>query len=85
MGKPGATLLTLAGYAFIGALAGSIIGIFVKDIRDLGSGFNPLLLVVIPAVIGIIQRTSTDKQTTWYQNEARIAGIILGGLAGFAW
>ena len=83
MGKPGATMLTFAGYAVIGAIVGILIASFTKGI-DTTPGFNPAgLIVVIPVVIGLIQRTTSDRPVTWHRMEARILGLVLGALIAF--
>ena len=83
LGKPGATMLTFAGYALVGVIIGLVIATATKGI-DTTPGFNPAgLIVVIPAVIGLIQKTTSDKPVTWHRMEARISGLALGALVAF--
>ena len=88
LGKPGATLLTFAGYAALGLVAGIFIQTSTGNYESQGgsAGVSPLLLLIaIPLIVGVIQRTTTDKPVTWYRIEARVAGIAIGVAATLLW
>ncbi|WP_154646301.1 hypothetical protein [Timonella senegalensis] len=81
--KPGTTLFSFAGFAFWGIIIGVVVGTIIYG-SDRPEG-TPIaaLSVVAPMIVAIIQRTTSDKEVTWYKREARIAGLIAGFVATF--
>lgn len=83
LGKPGATMLTFSGAALVSLIVGLFIAAFTKGLPT-NDGFNPAgLIVIAPAIIGVIQRTTSDKPVTWYRPQAMIIGTALGLLIGY--
>lgn len=84
MGKPGATMLTFAGAALVSGIIGTLIGIAMKGpmLVTGASWFFLLPIVGLPTIVGVIQRTTSDKPVTWYRTPALVFGILLGALVG---
>lgn len=84
MSKPGATMLTFSGAALVAAIIGIFLAAFTKEMT---AGTTPTvagLVVILPAIIGAIQRTTSDKPVTWYRTQAIVIGALLGLLVGYA-
>lgn len=83
--KPGATFFTLTWWLIIGGIAGMIVATLIKEGAPYGSRMPIGFFVLIPLAIGVIQRTTSDKEITWYKTEARFIGAAVGALAILNW
>jgi hypothetical protein len=81
--KTGATFFSFSGYAAIGALIGAILAVTTSG-EGKGQPYMVALLILVPLIIGILLRTTSDKEITWYKNEARTLGAILGLVLAYA-
>ena len=81
--KPaGATMFSFAGFAVIGIFAAVAVKSFFVEPTYGGGPKLGSLVVILPLIIGAIQRTTSDKELTWYKTEARLLGLATGILVG---
>lgn len=82
--KAGATFFTLTIWLVIGGVAGVFIAAATKELSPPGESTPIGFFLLIPLAVGVLQRTTTDKEITWYKREAQIIGLIVGALAAYA-
>ena len=78
--KPaGATMFTFARFATIGVVIGIVLLQIFDGNRPYEPGIKPgAFVIIVPLIIGAIQRTNGDKEVTWYRKEAQAIGLALG-------